>query len=283
MNDIYKALPGLSDLIPQPTVDQWPMSDINNEWGVSLPETHPSIMSSPVPESVENAVGIDDAILAFSAANMFRPSGSTPKTTLGAVDDFSNLMLLSTKDKSSKEFRYGWGLKTAASAGKLFTQLLTAGTAWGNANRQATNTKLQAENQMAALDNQVLYYKNQITDKFNTLLARNTVTMAAKNLRVSAGTLLETTKDAAYDATKDIEMLESNANLKKISLESQQRQADITKKLQKTQIAANLIQGVADLGLTVATANVAGMKYGDLFNDIFGSEDGSLNKSVYGG
>ena len=95
-------------------------------------------------------------------------------------------------------------------------------------------------------------------------MARNTVTMAAKNLRVSTGALLEETKDAAYDATKDIQMLESNAELKKIALRNEEKQAKISAKLAKSQLVTNVIQGFADLGLNVATAGGTMKSWGDL-------------------
>ena len=102
---------------------------------------------------------------------------------------------------------------------------------------------------MAALDNQVLFYKNQVANKFGELMARNAVTMAAKNLRVTAGNLLEQTKGAAIEATEDIQMKESNARLKKIALESEARQADVAKKLQKSLIVTDLIEDTAKLAM----------------------------------
>lgn len=172
------------------------------------------------------------------------------------------------KDKAKKKMAYGAILKTAASAGQLFSDILVASSNWKNINRQKENTKLDAENQMAALDNQVLYYKNQIADKFNQTLARSAVVMAAKNLRVTAGNLLEQTKGAAYDATKDIQMLESNAELKKIMLRSQQRQADITAKLQKSQEVTTLLDDAANLGLMVGTGGGTFESWGELLRAI---------------
>lgn len=217
-------------------------------------------------------------------SDVFTYSPTPAKTTPGAINNTNAILgdyLSGLKQKASKDMFWGATMKTAAAAGELFSNLATYGTNMNNANRQAQNTKLQASVQMQALDNQILYYKNQITDRFNTLMARNTVTMAAKNLRVSAGALLEQTKDAAYDATKDIQTMESNAELKKIALRFEQKQADITKKLQKSLYTTNLINSAAKLGLMVSTGGGTMESWGDLYSNAFGS--GSLNKTVYGG
>lgn len=213
-----------------------------------------------------------------------------------SLDDMGNLFL-AMQGKGEKNLALGYGLKTAAAAGELFTRLATIGDAWGNANRRATNTKQNVANQMLALDNQVQYYKNQITDKFARTMARNTVTMAAKNLRVTASNLLEQTKDAAYDATKDIQTLESNTELKKIALRSEARQAEVAKKLSKNLMVADLVGSLAKVGLMVSGGIEAGVDYGKLFtsdtttmdenmwslNDVaYGDKSGSLNDVVYG-
>lgn len=188
--------------------------------------------------------------------------------------DLSKLLQTANKQRFG-----GAALKTFAAAGDAFNSILEYSMGRKTASMKADVTKGQLENQMAALDNQVLYYKNQITDKFAQLMARNTVTMAAKGLRVSAGALLEQTKDAAYDATQDIRMAESNVELKKIALRSQQRQADIEKKLQKNLLTANMIKGMADLGLTIATGGGTFESFGNLYANAYGS----LNSTVYGG
>lgn len=278
MTDVYTYLASLW----KPAKEQWPMSYIGSEEGMSLPEIHPE----PEPEPAVDASSVindklDQVLSQISQNNVFNPEPA--KDTTGALNNL-NQMVGGIGEKASRERLFGASMKTAAAAGRMFTNLLTYGTNMKNAELQERNTKLQAENQMAALDNQVLYYKNQITDKFNTMLARNTVMTAAKGLRVSAGNILEQTKDAAYDATKDIQTMESNVELKKIALRSAERQADITKKLQKTQLTANMIKSVADLGLTVSSAGGTMESWGDLWaNAGFGSDSGSLNKEVYGG
>ena len=205
-----------------------------------------------------------------SAANI---SGGTSGNNY--LDSFGNI-LMGIKSKGDEALKAGYALKTAAAAGDLFNSILTYTTTRENARLKEANTKSSVENQMLALDNQVLYYKNQIEDKFAQTMARNAVTMAQKNLRVTAGSLLEKTKDAAYDATKDIEMLESNAELRKIALRSEAKQAEVTKKLTNKLVTANLIGSVAKLGLVVSGGMAAGA-YGDLF-----ATGESLNESVYG-
>lgn len=276
------ALEYLNSLFGNNT-EQWGMSSIGNEWGLSLPEIHPETNMTPVPEnfydtsSAVNNSGLKQALAAsmFMSTLSNSPSGSNAlpygvnMNSGGNLDKFGNAMLVSsffadTKEKAQKGLFMGAALKTAASAGNLFNSLLSMGLNYNLIDKQKKNTKMSVENRMQALDNQVLYYKNQITDKFNTLMARNTVTMAAKNLRVSTGALLEESKDAAYDATKDIQMLESNAELKKIALRNEEKQAKISAKLAKSQLVTNVIQGFADLGLNVATAGGTMESWGDL-------------------
>lgn len=210
-----------------------------------------------------------------SFATMGSIPGSTPNNNF--MDSFGNI-LMGIKSEGDKSLALGYGLKTAASAAELFTNIVTYGYTRANANLTASNTKKSVANQMLALDNQIQYYKNKITDKFAETMAKNTVTMAAKNLRVTAGNLLEQTKDAAYDATQDIRMLESNAELKKIALRSEAKQADVTKKLTKNLATANLIGSMAKVGLMVSGGVMAGVDYGNLFT----AGTGSFNETVYG-
>lgn len=192
-----------------------------------------------------------------------------------SLDSFGNI-LMGIKSKGDKALKAGYAMKTAAAAGDLFNSILTYTTTRENADLQRENANKSAENQMLALDNQVLYYKNQIADKFNQTIARNAVTMAAKNLRVTAANLLEKTKGAATEATEDIKMMESNAELKKIALRSEARQAEVASSLTKKLATANLIGSAAKLGLVVSGGVEAGA-----FGDIFAS-GGSLNETVYG-
>lgn len=206
----------------------------------------------------------------------FSGGAGTPNNNF--MDSFGNI-LMGIKSEGDKSLALGYGLKTVAAAGELFNDIVNYRFTRTNANLAASNTKKSVANQMLALDNQIQYYKNQITDKFAQTMSKNAVIMASKNLRVTAGNLLEQTKDAAYDATKDMRMLESNAELKKIALRSEAKQADVTKKLTKNLATANVIGSMAKLGLMVSGGMMAGVDYGNLF----ATASGSLNETVYGG
>lgn len=171
------------------------------------------------------------------------------------------------KTRADQQMATGGVLKTAASAVKVFDQLLTWDLRRGNINLQRDNTKQAADNQMLAIDNQVSYVKNQLMDKFNQLVANNTVTMAAKNLRVTAANVLETSKEAAHDIDMDFRTAESNAELEKINLRNAKKQADISAKVQKTKQMTDFIGSAANLGLNLATGGGTGMSWGNLYNN----------------
>lgn len=213
-----------------------------------------------------------DPTVAFAANLPTFADNSRSSTPTGALDVFGST-LMGFKTKGDEALKTGYNLKTAAAAGELFSKVLTYSMARSNANRAYRNKQMSVENQMLAIDNQVQYYKNQIADKFGQTMARNTMTMAAKNLRVTAGNLLEQTKDAAYDATKDIETLESNARLKKIALRSEEKQAKVARNLTKQLLASDLVGSAAKLGLTVA---------GGYYTGVYGKSAESLNETVYG-
>lgn len=279
------TLDSLYSLFSSKPTDQWAMSSAENVYGMSLPEIHPEINMTPIPEnffaetSSSPAPAMSENTGKLLAANMLMSNlpGNRAGSPTSTVDSFGNLMMMSsllakTKTTAQKALIGGAALKTVAAAGDVFNSIMSLSMGRRNANRQYSNTKLSAENKMAALDNQVMYYKNQIEDKFNTTLARNTAVMAAKNLRVSTGALLEKTKDAAYDATKDIETMESNAELKKIALRNEVKQAKITKELTKSQLTTNLVGSLANLGLMVGTAGGTMESWGDLFTGLEAEE-----------
>lgn len=273
----------------------------------------PNMFNDSFSEWEKNFLGRIDGL-----SDLSLPVLTTPHATSMAAYGSINMAgaLSGIKSQAQRQMLGGTILKTASAAGKLFSDLLVASTNWKNINRQKENTKLEADVQMKALDNQVLYFKNQIADKFNNLMARNAVTLATKNLRVTAGNLLEQTKDVAYDATQDIRMTESNAELKKILLRSQKRQADVTARLMKSREMTTLLGDFANLGLMIGTKGGTFMTdkelstalkstdfkagdFGNLWNDVGNSlsygwnaltglfDDGKLNQqeydSIYGG
>lgn len=169
------------------------------------------------------------------------------------------------KAKAQKQMFQGAVLKTVGSAAEAFDAFINFGNRHSAINLQADNTKIAADNQMAAIDNQVLYAKNQIMDRFTKMVANNTVQMAAKNLRVTAGSLLEGTKAEAYDINQDFAMLDSNARMKKIELENVKEQAEISRSLAKSQQWSGMVQGLAKLGLNIATGGGTGESFGNLY------------------
>lgn len=256
------TLPELTDTVPTSAVGGMTFPNLS-DLSLSSDVLGKAYMATTLPVSTYNTPA-------------FAPTSGTT-SGFGSIDTMGNLALLTSKSYGDKQFKAGMGLKSLASAGKFFTELATFGTGWDIANKKAQNTKLAAELNMIALDNQILYNKNQLTDKFNTMMARNTVLMAAKGLRVSAGEVMEKTKDAAYDATQDLRTLESNAEIQKIALRSAQKQANIARHLEKTLLTTNLVSSAAELGLNLGVAYDAGV-FGDLF-----SIGNSLNDTVYGG
>lgn len=197
--------------------------------------------------------------------------------------------IIALGDKGAQQLLAGTRLKLAGTAFESAWNIYQDIVDMKLVKKQTANKKQSLENQMLALDNQVMYYKNQIAEKFNKTMARNALTMASKNLRVTAGSLLEQTKGAAYDATKDIQTLESNAELKKIGLRAEQQQADVAKKLSKTLLTSDILVSAGKLGLSIASgaSDVGG--FGNLFTaglSDFTLEDlagGSLDSAVYGG
>lgn len=284
------TLDSLLSLFSSPK-DQWAMSSADNVEGMSLPEIHPETNMTPLPANIfadDSSISTGSSKPAVSYNSYL--SGMTTPTKSGTAtpQDTTNALLADylggMKSKAAKQEFTGAVLKSVAAAGNVFNSIMSLSMGRRNANRQYSNAKLSAENKMAALDNQVMYYKNQIEDKFNTTLARNTAVMAAKNLRVSTGALLEQTKDAAYDATKDIQTMESNAELKKIALRNEVKQAKITKELTKSQLTTNLVGSLANLGLTVASGGGTMESWGDLYSGFKEAQDfDSIKKAMQSG
>lgn len=255
---------------------QWPMSAADNEYGMSLPVYSPN--ETAAKDTTESLAELDFSGNgnAIDTSSMAAYAPTTDDPTAKILADFMG----TSKAKAMKNMYQGAVLKTIGSATDLFNSLLTFGDRHRIINQQADNTKIAADNQMKAIDNQVLYAKNQIMDRFTDMVASNTVEMAAKGLRVSAGSLLEGTKGAAYDLTQDIQMMESNARLKKISLEATKKQAEVARDLAKSQQWADLVAGVAKLGLNIATGGGTGESWGNLYAGYKSAkafESGSLN------
>lgn len=219
--------------------------------------------------TLENDFSLED--LDFSNLNLDlknTPFDMSPYTT-NTKDPVVNILgdyLGGMKAKAQKNMFQGAVLKTVGSAAEAFDAILNFGNRYETINLQADNTKIAADNQMAAIDNQVLYTKNQIMDRFTTMVANNTVQMAAKNLRVTAGSLLEGTKAEAYDINQDFAMLDSNARMKKIELENVKKQAEISRSLAKSQQWSGMVQSLTKLGMNIATGGGTGESFGNLYS-----------------
>ena len=236
----------------------------------------PELPNLQLGEGLLNRAGVNRNGDIYSPIPATTPTGALNQTNKMLGDYLSGL-----KSKVYRNMRIGTALKTASSAMGLFDSLMNFGLGRKNIDLQLANTKKSVENQMLALDNRLQYYKNQIVDRFGETMAQNSVTMAMKNLRVTAANLLEQTKGAAYDATKDIEMLESNTKLKKIALENESKQAEVWAKLAKKTALTDVVSSLGKLGVTIGTG-IANKGYGNLFNTGL-EESGSLNTEVYGG
>lgn len=200
------------------------------------------------------------------SGDVYSPApASTPTGALNQTNQMWGDYLSDLKSKSETNMKIGTALKTASSAMKLFGSIMNYSFAKGNARLMNKNAKQKAENEMLALDNRLLYYKNQITDKFGETMAQNSVTMAMKNLRVTAANIMEQTKDAAYDATQDIKMAESNVELKKIAIRAEEQQTKLASKLMKTNAYLDVMNSLGELGITVGTGMANG-GYGSLFS-----------------
>ena len=245
-------------------------------FGFDLDTTRPGFTFDPETTEVPE-LDFSGLELNLNTTSMAAYAPTTDDPTAMILADFMG----TAKAKAMKNMYQGAVFKTIGSATELFNSLLTFGDRHRIINQQADNTKIAADNQMKAIDNQVLYAKNQIMDRFTNMVASNTVEMAAKGLRVSAGSLLEGTKGAAYDLTQDIQMMESNARLKKISLEATKKQAEVARDLAKSQQWADLVAGVSKLGLNIATGGGTGESFGDLYAGYKSAkafESGSLNE-----
>lgn len=233
----------------------------------------PEMPNLQLSDSLLNRAGVS------RTGNIYSPvPASTPTGALNQTNQMWGDYLSGLKSNADTNMKVGTALKTAKSAMKLFGSIMNYGFAKGNARLMNQNAKQRAENEMLALDNRLMYYKNQIIDKFGETMAQNSVTMAMKNLRVTAANIMEQTKDAAYDATQDIKMAESNADLKKIAIRAEEQQTKIASKLMKKTAFLDVMNSLGELGITVGTGMATG-GFGNLFST--GLEE-SLNTEVYG-
>lgn len=255
----------------KPNNAQWEMSSADNEFGMSLPISQVDNMSvlpqsSPIPSAplaVEDTTqqNIQDAI---NALYNFKPATADDITS--AMD---KLMKQSPQYLASAQVGAFTGavMKTIGQAGDFFSR--ATGLAMGqlgNIDKQAEIAGQSYQNQMEALDNQVLYIKNQLSDRFNKTVESNIMQMAAKNIRVTSGGVLDLTKDLATEVTEDMRTAESNARLKQIALQAAQKSTKASAKYAKFNAINSFINSAAKLGMTMASGGGTGQTWGNLWS-----------------
>lgn len=259
---------------------KWAMSAADNEYGMSLPESNP--FSTPVPQSTFEISGDEEPAVELSAttetpdniAQILQDMFSNSRPIPGRADDIGtalNKMLASQSELNTKAMNQmfqGAVFKTVAAAGDFFTHAthLAAG-GLDLIDQEQTNTEINFQNQMDALDNQVLYIKHQMADRFNKTVENNIMTMAAKNLRVTSGNVLELSKDMAQEMTEDMRTAESNARLKKIALEAGVKSARESASYAKTQLWTGLVKSALKLGMMWETGGGTGESWGNLYSN----------------
>ena len=266
--------------------EQWAMSSADNVWGMSLPEYHPEDPALPTSWDKPEWADVADDSVQFSATDtpefdMDRLIDALTANNQRQPDDLSKAIATLFQGRSDLktlakgELQAGTIYKIIGAASDFFSRAtgIIAGQE-GLIKGQVRNVQQSYQNEMDALDNQVLYIKNQLADRFNKTIETNTMRLAAQNLRVNAGNVLELSKDEAQEITEDMRMAESNAKLKQIALEAGQKSAKEAGKHAIKQMWTGLVGSAAKLGLSMT---VPFSDYGNLFA---GKE--SLSETVYG-
>lgn len=254
--------------------EQWAMSAADNVWGMSLPEYHPEQTLIGDDTGIEGvAFGATDTPSADDVAKLIQDMlGDIPTNTAAVPADISKALdkLLGSneelKARAGKKMYTGAVLKTVVAASDLFNRAV--GIAAGQPKNIRDSADIAAknyQNQMDALDNQVLYVKHQLADRFNKTVETNIVNMAARNLRVTGGNVLELTKDQAQEITEDYRTAESNAELQKIALRAGQKQAKESANYAIKQMWTGLLGSATKLGLAVATGGGTSESWGNLY------------------
>ena len=255
----------------KPNNAQWEMSAADNTFGMSLPTSQIDSMSiipqsSPIPSAplaVEDNTyqAVQDAI---SSLYNFKPA--TADDITGAMD---KLMKQSPQYLASAQVGAFTGavMKTIGQAGDFFSK--ATGLAMGQLgmiDEQANIQSQSFQNQMDALDNQVLYIKHQLSDRVNKTVESNIMQMAAKNIRVTSGGVLDMTKDLATEVTEDMRTAESNARLKQIALDAAQKSTKASAKYAKFNAINSFVNSAAKLGMTIASGGGTGQTWGNLWS-----------------
>lgn len=275
--------------------EQWATSAADNVWGMSLPEYHPEEMGIgggtnyvsgdivPGTNPVDNNNnGMDPALenLSFGAsdgpddllariAGLYGAGGGSGGGGAGDISELLKKLLAPdprTKARAQVDLYQGALFRTLAVADDFFTRGTAIMAGQGNNIRSAAEIAGQNyQNQMDALDNQVLYMKHQLEDRFNKTVETNIMNLAARNIRVNAGNVMELTKDAATEITEDMRTAESNAKLKKIALEAGQKQAKESANYAVKKMWADFAGSASLLGIMGATGGGTGESWGNLY------------------
>lgn len=296
--DTNQTLDFINSLFPKQ--EQWAMSYAENEPGQSLPEFHPEetgvgdtnvgggniyVSGDIIPgtEPVDDLSAPIDPVLeglSFGATDnpddimtkiyelfggMSKYQYKTASNISGALDKLlGNSEEL--KARAQVDMYKGAVYKTIAAAGDLFDRGI--GLMMGqqrNIHKTADIMAQNYQNQMDALDNQVLYIKHQLADRFNKTVETNIMNLAAKNIRVNAGNVLDLSKEEASEITEDMRTAESNAELKKIALRAGKKQAKESANYAIKQLWTGFANSAVKLGIMGATAGGTNEKWGDLY------------------
>ena len=247
--------------------EQWPMSYAENEPGMSLPEYHPEPEPEPeVPAVVLGAEDKPDDIAGLIKALLANQPTYSPRTADDIASALDKLLGSNpdTKARAQVDMYEGAMMKTVSAASDVFNSAI--GILYGGNIDIARDATVQNyQNQMDALDNQVLYIKHQLSDRFNKTVETNIAQMAARNLRVTAGNVLDLSKEEASEITEDMRTAESNARLKKIAFAAGQKQAKASAKYAHAQQWFGMAKSLAKLGMMYETGGGIGETFGKLY------------------
>lgn len=255
--------------------NQWSMSSAYSEPGMSLPEYHEETpmevidwlaLNTPeetIPDMTPNPL--------FAATDPYSvaPTRSSADMTVPQMQNAFNAFVEgndATLTNAQKALFQGAALKTVAAASNLFTRMTGVFMGAPRMMKEQGDIAAQAyQNQMDALDNQVLYIKHQLSDRFNKTVETNIMKMAARGLRVTAGNVLELSKESATEITEDMRTAESNARLKKIALAAGQKQSKEAASYAQKQFWTGLAQSAINLGIMWETGGGTGESWGNLY------------------
>lgn len=263
--------------------EQWPMSSIENEPGMSLPEYHPEEpeIIPDAPLAAEDKTDPNELVNLIADMLRNQQQGYQPAKADDLTAAFDKLLQGNpeTKAKAQVGMYEGALLKTVSAASDLFSKAVQLGFS-GNISRKRDVAIQNYQNQMDAIDNQVMYIKHQLADRFNKTVETNIAQMAARNLRVTTGNVLELSKEEALEISEDMSTADSNARLKKIALNAGKEQAKESAKYAKSQLWTSFAQSALKLGLMYETGGGTHQSFGDLYKGYMQGKGYLNNKAL---